>query len=141
MAESEKVPMTGGEERLKISPDGKAYLIGMKCKGCEETIFPKAFICPNCSSEDLEEVALSNKGKIWSYTIVHASYGVNMLGLEPPYPAAFVELSDGGYVHTAIVGCDPDDVKVGMDVEMDLVKVGESEGKEEVAYVFKPAST
>jgi len=140
MAESEKVPMTGGEERLKISPDGEAHLIGMKCKSCGETIFPKASLCPNCSSEDFEEVALSTKGKIWSYTVVHASYG-NIIGLEPPYPAAFVELSGGGYVHTAIVGCDPDDVKVGMDVEMDLLTVGESEGKEEVAYVFKPAST
>lgn len=138
MAELEKVPVIGAEERLKISSDGKAYLIGMKCNGCGEIIFPKAHICPNCSSEDVEEVVLSSKGKIWSYTIVYASYGISVLGLIPPYAAAFVELPEGAYVHTAIVGCDPDDVKIGMDVEMDIVTVGKSEGKEDVAYVFRP---
>jgi hypothetical protein len=134
----EKVPMN--EERLRISPEGKAYLTGMKCKSCGETIFPKAILCPNCCSEEVEEVILSTKGKIWSYTVIYQSYG-DVIGLTPPYVTAFVELSGGAYVHAPIVGCDPEVVKIGKDVELDLTEVRKGEEKGAVTYVFKPTST
>ncbi|PIW40002.1 MAG: hypothetical protein COW22_04110 [Chloroflexi bacterium CG15_BIG_FIL_POST_REV_8_21_14_020_46_15] len=88
-----------------------------------------------CSSEDVEEVALSNRGKVWSYTIVYEGYG-NLVGLTPPYAAAFVELPEGAYVHSLIVGCNPEEVKVGMNGESDFLDIG----KQQVVYVFKPVS-
>jgi len=59
------------QNRLKVSPEGKPVLVGMKCNNCGETMFPKEKLCPNCSSEDVEEVTLSNRGKVWFYTIVY----------------------------------------------------------------------
>lgn len=88
-----------------------------------------------CSSEDVEEVALSNRGKVWSYTIVYEGYG-NLIGLTPPYAAAFIELPEGAYVHSLIVGCNPEEVKVGMNVELDFLDIG----KQQVVCVFKPVS-
>lgn len=129
-----KVPLAEG--RFRISPEGKAYLLGIKCKSCGETTFPKTVLCPNCCSGDVEEVALSTKGKIWSYTVVHQGYG-NIIGLSPPYAVAFVELPEGAYVHTPIVGCAPDEVKIGMPVELDLIEVKGEGGK--VTYVFAPS--
>jgi uncharacterized OB-fold protein len=88
-----------------------------------------------CSSQDVEEVTRSNRGKVWSYTIVYEGYG-NLVGLTPPYAAAFIELPEGAYVHSAIVGCKPEEVKVGMDGELDFLDIG----KQQVVYVFKPVS-
>ena len=134
----EKVPMQGLEDRLRITPDGKAHLIGMKCRSCGEVTFSKAIFCPNCNSGNTEDIALSTKGKIWSYTIAHVSYG-SSIGLTPPYAIAFVELPEGAFIYTAVVGCDPSEVKIGMEVELDLLATGRKSGdKEEVAYVFKP---
>ena len=83
----------------------------------------------------MEEVTRSNRGRVWSDTIVYESYR-NLVGLPPPYAAAFIELPEGAYVHSAIVGCKPEEVKVGMDVELDFLDIG----KEQVVYIFKPVA-
>jgi uncharacterized OB-fold protein len=88
-----------------------------------------------CSSEDVEEVALSNMGRVWSYIIVYEGYG-NLVGWTPPHAAAFIGLPEGAYVHSLIVGCNPGEVKVGMNVESDFLDIG----KQQVVYVFKPVS-
>jgi len=87
------------------------------------------------SSQAVEEVTPSNRGKVWFYTIVYEGYG-DLVGLTLPYAAALVELSEGAYVHSAIVACKPEEVKVGMDVELDFLDIG----KQQVAYVFRPVS-
>ncbi|GAI58902.1 unnamed protein product, partial [marine sediment metagenome] len=50
-----------------------------------------------CSSQDVEEVTPSNRGKVWSYTVVYEGYR-SLVGLTPPYAAAFIELPEGAYV-------------------------------------------
>ena len=136
MGESAKkqVPLVKG--RPRISEDGQANLVGIKCGDCGKYIFTSASTCPNCSGENIEEALLSTKGKIWTYTIVHVSYG--SIVMQPPYAGAFVELEDGAFVHTPIVGCDLEDVEVGMEVELDILRVGEDEEKETVVFAFKP---
>jgi len=121
------------QDRLRVSPEGKPVLVGMKCRSCGETMFPRERLCPNCSSEEVEEVALSSRGRVWSYTIVYESYG-NFIGLTPPYPVAFVELPEGAYVHTPIVGCAPEEVRIGLEVELDFLDVG----GQRAVYVFRP---
>jgi len=88
-----------------------------------------------CSSQDVKEVTRSNRGKVWSYTVVCEGYR-NSVGLAPPYAAAFIELPEGAYFHSAIVECKPEEVKVGMDGELDFLDIG----KQQVVYVFKPVS-
>ena len=83
----------------------------------------------------MEEVTCNNRGKVWSYTIMREGYG-NLVGLPPPYAAAFIELPEGAYFHSVIVGCKPEEVKVGMDVELDFLDIG----KQQVVYVFKPVA-
>ena len=129
-----KVPLVKG--MIKILPDGQANLVGMKCNSCSEIMFPKTTLCGACGKEDVEEIDLSTRGKVWTFTTVHVSYG--SICLTPPYVAAFVELEDGGYVYTPILGCEPEDVKIGMDVELELLKTGESEEGETMIYAFRP---
>ena len=58
-----------------------------------------------------------------------------------PYAEGFVELPEGVRVETLFTGCDFNDLKVGMDVEMIIEKLHEDEeGNEIVAFKFKPVS-
>ena len=46
-------------------------LIGTRCKGCGTYFFPKeTVVCrnPRCFSTELEEVELSRRGRVWSFT-------------------------------------------------------------------------
>jgi len=130
-----QVPVVEGKPR--IAEDGEARLVGIKCGDCDKVMFTLANFCPNCSGENIEEVLLSTRGKVWTYTVVHVSYG--SIAFEPPYAGAFVELEDGAFVHAPIVGCDLEDIEIGMEVELEIVKAGEDEEKESVIFAFKPA--
>lgn len=137
MAENmkKKTPLDPG--RLKILPDGTGSLIGMRCNSCSLSIFPPATLCTACGSEDVEAIDLSTRGTVYTYTIVHVSYGSP---IPAPYIAAYVMLEDGGFAYSLIVGCEPEDVSVGMDVQLELLKTGETEEEEMVVFVFKPVA-
>jgi len=138
MAEIGKKQIPLDAERLQIAPEGEAHLLGMRCNTCSVISYPRSPLCPNCGETSVEGITLSDQGKIWTYTVVHVSYGSMIL--TPPYVAAFVELSGGGYVHAPVVDCEPEEVGVGMDVQMVLVKTSEDEDFEKVTYAFKPAA-
>jgi uncharacterized OB-fold protein len=60
---------------------------------------------------------------------------------EVPYAIGFVELPEGIRVETLFAGCNLEDLKVGMEVEMVIEKLHEDEeGKEILAYKFKPVA-
>jgi len=52
-------------------PEGET-LAGSQCKACGQIFFPKAEqVCLNCLEGPLEDLPLSRKGKLCSYTVVH----------------------------------------------------------------------
>lgn len=138
-------PLKSGVCVLPSSPGDKGHLLGTRCRQCGTTYFPdyncpspKRAFCPTCYSNDMEEnVALSTKGKVWTYTITHQVYpGTPMT---PPFIVAEVELPEQVLVMTAITDCAHDEVKIGMEVELDFITTGiDSEGTEVKAFVFKP---
>src|SRR4051812_35200694 len=44
-------------------------LAGSRCRSCSTVVFPAAGSCPNCSGSDIEQVALPDKGTIWTWTV------------------------------------------------------------------------
>ncbi|MBB3079551.1 putative OB-fold protein [Streptomyces violarus] len=52
--------------------DGDAFrLLGTRCAACTSVFFPREdHHCrnPSCTGRELEEIALSRRGRIWSYT-------------------------------------------------------------------------
>ena len=104
---------------------GVPHLIGAKCPQCGTYVFPpRANNCPNpgCDGDQLEQVPLSRRGTLWSYT-------ENRYAPPPPYPApdpfepfavAAVELADEGLIVLGKVvdGTLAADLKVGMEMEL-----------------------
>ena len=135
-----KFPIRQGLWTSVTNPMEKARLIGSRCCSCGEVFFPQKDngICTNCQSIKLEEIKLSLRGKIYSYTVVMQRPPVYYKG-EIPYAIGFVELPEGIRVETLFTGCKPEHLKVGMEVEMLIEKLHEDEeGNQILAYKFKP---
>ena len=131
-----RVPVKEG--LFKVPTDGeKGYLIGSRCKKCGHCFHPKREVCPNCYSEDMEEVALGTRGKIFTFTIARTGYPGTPL--TPPFITGMVELPEKVNVLTLITDIDFEAVKIGMDVELYFWKVREDEeGNEFMAFAFRP---
>lgn len=123
------------------------HLIGSRCKSCKSYFFPKeSFACrnPACQSGDLEEVALSTSGRLWSFTNNCYRPPAPYVSPEPfePYTIAAVELAKEKMVvlGQVVSGVELDQLEVGM--EMDLVSdtLYTDDEREYVVWKWKPAT-
>lgn len=134
--EKEQIPIGEG---LFVIPSSfeKPYLIGSKCRSCGETAFPPRYCCRRCSSRDLEEVVLSRRAKLCSFT----SITVKLPGakLEPPYFVGIVELPEGERIRTLLTDSSPASLKIGdeMEVVIDVVYKDELD-REVLGWKFRP---
>lgn len=128
-------PHEGSYYRIK---GGKPYLIGSICRYCGYVAFPKKRICPICLKKDsMEETALSRKGKIDTFSVLH----VAAPGFEVPYVVAYTILPEGPKVFSMIDDGEPTEqsLKIGQEVELVLGKIRDDEqGNEVVSYKFRP---
>lgn len=131
-----KVPIKEGLWNSEDPP----RLMGSQCNQCGEVFFPKVdgWLCANCQSDSLKEIALSRRGKIYSHTVVMQRPPVYYQG-DVPYAIGYVELPEGVRVETHFTGCNFDDLKVGMEVELLIDMLHQAEdGTEVICYKFKP---
>lgn len=135
--EKKAVPLRQGLFKLADAAGKNVDLIGSKCKKCSKYSHPRRYVCLNCGSQDMTEVLLSRKGKIRTYTIVTTSLPTFLV--TAPYVIAAVDLPEGVGVQTILSDCEPERVRIGMDVEIAPKKVGkDAEGNDQIAFVFKP---
>lgn len=105
---------------LDAAADGR--LTVPVCADCGETFFPPRAACPHCLSASVDLRESSGEGVVYSYSIVHLEYHPTW-GDETPYVNALVDLDDGPVVFANVVDCDPDDVDVGLPVEVRFASV------------------
>lgn len=133
-----KVTVKRGIYTIPSPPEERGHIIGSRCNSCGTHFYPARGVCAKCYSEDIEEVALSPRGKIWSYTITRQGYPGAVL--TAPFIAGIVELPEKVYVQSLISDVDFDTVEVGMDVELYFFKASEDEEKEVIAFAYRPVS-
>ena len=129
-------------EYLKLPEDGDPYLEGHKCRDCNSIFLGEREVCSNCTARGkIEPVKLSNKGKLYSYSITFRSFP----GIDVPYISAIVDLEGGGTVKGNLIDCDPDPEKIEFDMPVEVVfddALGrkDAEGNSYISYFFKPVS-
>jgi hypothetical protein len=123
----------------------KPHLIGTQCKSCGTYYFPKqTHFCrnPDCDSTEFEEVPLSRKGKIWSYTDSQYKPPAPYVAADPyvPYTIAAVELEKEKMIvlGQAIEGTVVDDLTVGQEVELVLETLYEDDEANKLIWKWKP---
>lgn len=125
--------------------DPKPRLIGSQCTVCDTYFFPKQDdYCrnPNCDSTDFREVELSRTGKVWSYTNACYKPPEPFVAPDPfePYAIAAVQLEREQMVVLGQVaaGLTVDDLKVGMDMELVLEPLHETDEHIKVTWKWQP---
>lgn len=116
-------------------------LVGSKCESCKHYFYPTSVICPKCRrGGKVSDYKFSGKGKVFSFTVVR----VPPEGFERyvPYIMAIVELAEGARVVSQVVDCKPEDISIGMPVEMCFRKIKEDgkSGLIHYGFKFRPAA-
>ena len=137
---TKQIPIVDG---LFTWPSDKPQLIGGRCKYCGSYFFPKTYIRhrPDCPQREVEEVLLSRRGKLKSYTWQYYQPPPPYKGPDPfvPYGIGLVELSEGLKVVGMLTGCELKDLKEGMDVELIVEKLyTDEQGNEYLTWKFSP---
>lgn len=121
------------------------HLIGNRCKSCGDYFFPKAIICrnPKCNGTELEEVALSTKGELWSFTNNYYQPPKPYSSPEPfePYAIVVVNLPKEKLMVLGqlAAGYEFESLKIGMEMELVVDTLSKDEGGNEyLIWKWKP---
>jgi uncharacterized OB-fold protein len=72
-------------------------------------------MCPACHATKRDHVTASGRGTVHSYVVHHHP---PVPGLDPPFVVALVELDEGVRMVGNLLGCPPEQVRIGMPVEV-----------------------
>ena len=95
----------------------QAELRMQKCGNCGHVRFPASVVCPRCHSMEAQWVKLSGRGRVWSFVVYRQAYHPAFKD-DIPYSVAIIELDEGPRMESNVVGCDMDDISIGMPVEV-----------------------
>jgi len=118
-------------------------LTGQKCLQCGRVNFPPKAVCKYClAGTGFENIYLSGRGSIYSYTVIAG-------GGAPPefagearckgsYPVAVVELEEGPRIIAQIINPPESGLSIGMQVEAVFRRIYEEEGVVRYGFKFRP---
>jgi uncharacterized OB-fold protein len=133
-----QIPCRDGLWSIPTSPDEKPQLIGSRCPNCGEIIFPVNPVCVNCQHQAMEEIKLSRKGKVYSYSTVMLPPPKWYKG-KVPFDIGYVELPEGVRIWTRLLGAEAGTFKISQEVELDIdVMQVDDGGNEILGYCFIP---
>ncbi len=112
-------------------------LEGRRCTACESIHFPPRDRCSSCDQTELEPHGLAGRGTVYA----HSQVAQAPRGFKAPYVVAMIELEEGLKVTAQLTDVEPDEVSVGMPVEMVTRRLKEHGGEHGYlvyGYKFRP---
>jgi uncharacterized protein len=123
-------------------------LLGTRCTTCGTVFFPRASgFCrnPGCGGEEFEEIELSRRGTVWSYTDAQYQPPPPYIPASDPYEPfalAAVELPEGIVVLGQLAeGHGVDDVRVGSQVELVVERLYADETGDRIIWRWLPLTS
>ncbi|HEY8215868.1 MAG TPA: OB-fold domain-containing protein [Acidimicrobiia bacterium] len=135
-----RVPVVEG--LFREAEDGSARLLGGRCPRCGASFFPKQWsFCrnPACAGTELEDVELSTRGSLWSFTDNRYAPPPPYRAPDPfePYGVAAVELADERMIVLGQLATGVDVGALAAGQEMELVVEPLYETADEIRTVWK----
>lgn len=123
---------------LNAPTDGQPHLLGSRCSSCGSFFFPQQALCTECFQEStLKEHALSQRGKLYSFTIVERK-NLAPPGFTVPYAYGYVDLPEGVRVLSKLIGWKPETLKIGAEAECVTEEVRkDASGQEVMGFRFR----
>jgi len=129
------IPTITAELRPFFDAAKRRELMVQRCRSCQTLRFPAREICSQCLSREVEWVAVSGRGEVFSYNVMHQVYHPGF-ATEVPYAVVVVQLDEGAKMISNLVGVAPQDIRIGMRVEV----VFEDVSDEVTLPKFRPAA-
>lgn len=117
-------------------------LVGSRCRNCGTVTFPKQSSCARCAHADSEEHLLAPRGELFTWTVQRFRPKTPpYVGPEDfvPYGVGYVELPDECRVESILTTADPDELRIGMAMELTLIPTTGPDGSEARTFAFAPA--
>jgi uncharacterized OB-fold protein len=99
-------------------------LVIQRCE-CGRLSHPPVASCPRCHGTRFTWSQMSGRGTMYAFTVVHHSVHPVTAGAVP-YVIALVELDEGPRILTNLRDYDPDDIRVGLPVQVTFEGVDET---------------
>jgi uncharacterized OB-fold protein len=110
------LPRVEGETAFFWTSGKDGTLRFLRCESCSYLVHPPAPVCPKCLGRALSPDQVSGRGTVFSYTVNHQPWD----GSPEPWVIAIVEIEEQDDVRLTsnIVGIAPDEVTIGMPVQV-----------------------
>jgi uncharacterized OB-fold protein len=95
-----------------------------RCAGCNIFRHPPRPVCASCGSPDVEWIASSGRGELWTFTVIHPPT-LAAFADRVPYGAVVVRLDEGVFMVSNLVDCPVEELAVGTPVEVVVTEVDE----------------
>jgi uncharacterized OB-fold protein/acyl dehydratase len=114
--------------RPAVTPDTEYFWQGtalgelrvQRCGGCGLLRHPPGPMCPECGATNPTHLVSDGVGEVYSYVVHHHP---KVPGRETPFVVALVELDEGVRMLGELTGIAPDDVHIGLPVEVVFTEV------------------
>ncbi|HSW04927.1 Zn-ribbon domain-containing OB-fold protein [Aquabacterium sp.] len=90
------------------------------CNACTRHFFRPEVACTHCFATDWQWVQASGRGTLYSYSVVHKAPAP---GFVMPLVLAVVELEEGPVMFSNLVGCNDQDARIGMALQVRFEQV------------------
>ncbi len=135
------VPIDDG---LFTWPADEPHLLGGECASCQTVTFPAARVCPACAGDDIQRRELSREGTLWSFTVQgfrpkSPPYaGDDSPETFEPYGVGYVELPGEVRVESRLTEADPEKLRIGMPMRLEIIPFRTADGRDTVTFAFAP---
>lgn len=119
------------DDLFKETPDG-VVLVGNKCPACGRAFYPKADFCTQCLNKELEELVLSKRGALYTYTITRVPVGRYPI----PHAIGMITLPEKVRLTTPLIMGEKE-FKIGQEMEMEITTLWSEEDRDVIGYKFK----
>jgi uncharacterized OB-fold protein len=92
-------------------------LVLQRCLDCGRLRYPIARYCPHCLSSRATWEPVSGGGEVYTFAVFRHAYNVDWRD-RVPYTVALVKLAEGPCFLSDLVGVRPEEVRVGLPVEV-----------------------
>jgi 3-oxo-4,17-pregnadiene-20-carboxyl-CoA hydratase alpha subunit len=113
-------PATSRDTEFFWEGAARGELLIQRCSSCGTLRHPPRPACGSCRSFEWDALRASGRGEVYSHVTMHHPV---VPPFEAPYDVALVQLEEGVRLVSNVVGVAPDEVRIGMPVEVVFEKV------------------
>lgn len=128
---SQQQPNAGGGSRSydkplpRITPDNRPHWEAAKrhelalprCDDCQRFYWTPGPVCPFCFGDNLSWATVSGRGTVSTFVVYHRAWFTSFKD-DLPYAVVQVELEEGPRLTSNLVEIPPEDITIGMPVEV-----------------------